>query len=75
VDAIVCIDACFTQKHCKSQGNAWQAPNVHPETIFIPSEELKSIEDLVEELRPSKQSKKNNQSKKPKPKDTQNAEQ
>ncbi|KDR80500.1 hypothetical protein GALMADRAFT_62166 [Galerina marginata CBS 339.88] len=58
VDAIVCIDACFTQKRRKSQGKAWQEPRVHPETIFIPTDELTAMEEKVETIRPSK--KKNN---------------
>lgn len=56
VDAIVCIDACFTQKRRKSQGNAWQAPHSHPETFFIPVDELKAMEEKVEQIRPSKTS-------------------
>ena len=54
VDAIVCVDACFTQKRRKSQGNAWQAPRTHPETIFVPAEEVKAMEEHVDEVRPRK---------------------
>ncbi|KDR70808.1 hypothetical protein GALMADRAFT_75558 [Galerina marginata CBS 339.88] len=54
VDVIVCIDACFTQKRRKSQGKAWQEPRVHPETIFVPTEELVAMEEKVETVRPSK---------------------
>ena len=53
MDAIVCIDACFTQKRCKSRGNAWVSPRSHPETVFIPRDEVDMMEVVVEETRPS----------------------
>lgn len=54
MDAIVCIDACFTQKRRKSQGNAWAVPREHPETVFITPEDAMKMEATVEELRPSR---------------------
>ncbi|KAF8964623.1 hypothetical protein BDZ97DRAFT_1619637, partial [Flammula alnicola] len=53
VDAIVCIDACFTQKRRKSQGKAWNAPRSHPETVFMPPDEVNAMEAKVEEIQPS----------------------
>ncbi|KDR65453.1 hypothetical protein GALMADRAFT_81864, partial [Galerina marginata CBS 339.88] len=70
VDVIVCIDVCFTQKRRKSQGKAWQEPRVHPETIFVPTEELTAMEEKVETVRPSKK-KKDNKAKPSKEKETQ----
>jgi len=52
VDAIVCIDACFTQKRRKSQGKAWAPPREHCETIFIDPEEVATMEEFVETVRP-----------------------
>ncbi|KAL0566289.1 hypothetical protein V5O48_015730 [Marasmius crinis-equi] len=50
-DAIVCIDACFTQKHNKTCGR--DPLKKHPETKFISEEELRAAEDYVESIRPS----------------------
>ncbi|PPR01991.1 hypothetical protein CVT26_008736, partial [Gymnopilus dilepis] len=57
VDAIVCIDACFTQKRRKDQSDSWKPPHSHPETIFVSAEEVAEMEATVEELRPSKSKK------------------
>ncbi|KDR79080.1 hypothetical protein GALMADRAFT_136978 [Galerina marginata CBS 339.88] len=57
VDAIVCIDACFTQKRRKTDSKQWQGPRTHPETIFIPKDEVEAMETKVEEIRPPKKSK------------------
>ena len=54
MDAIVCLDACFTQKRRKAQGNSWTHPRQHPETVFVPTDEAERMEALVEEMRPSK---------------------
>ncbi|KDR70633.1 hypothetical protein GALMADRAFT_144532 [Galerina marginata CBS 339.88] len=54
VDVIVCLDACFTQKRRKSQGNAWTAPREHPETVFVPEEDIREMEATVEEEHPSR---------------------
>ncbi|KAL0568779.1 hypothetical protein V5O48_013194, partial [Marasmius crinis-equi] len=50
-NAIVCIDACFTQKHNKG---ARDPPKQHPETSFLSEQELKEMEEYVESIRPSK---------------------
>ena len=50
MDAIVCIDACFTQKRRKSWGNAWMPPRSHPETVFIPRDEVDMMEAEVKEI-------------------------
>ncbi|KAL0571162.1 hypothetical protein V5O48_010801 [Marasmius crinis-equi] len=49
-NAIVCIDACFTQKHNRGMG---QDPlKTHPESVFMSEEEVKAMEDTVESIRP-----------------------
>ena len=57
VDSIVCLDACFTQKRRKSQGNSWVPPCQHPETVFVPVNESEQMEATVEAIRPSQPSK------------------
>ncbi|KAL0572687.1 hypothetical protein V5O48_009277, partial [Marasmius crinis-equi] len=47
-DAIVCIGACFTQKHNKTCGH--DPLKEHPETKFISEEELRVAEDYVESI-------------------------
>ena len=54
VDAIVCVDACFTQKRRKNQGNAWVPPMQHPETVFVPPEDAEEMETFVDDVRPSR---------------------
>ena len=51
VDAIVCIDACFTQKRRKNQGGAWNMPLKHPDTVFGPCNEVDEMESVVENAR------------------------
>jgi hypothetical protein len=63
---IVCLDACFTQKHRKSQGNAWNEPHTHPETVFIPTMEVNEVEKMVESVRPTPKKGENRKSKSPK---------
>ena len=53
----MCLDACFTQKRRKSQGNSWAPPRHHPETVFIPVDEVLRMEETVESIRPSRPSK------------------
>ena len=53
VDAIVCVDACFTQKRRKNQGKAWVMPLEHPATVFVPCEEVDKMESLVDSARPA----------------------
>ncbi len=54
MDAIVCLDACFTQKRRKSEGKVPAPPHTHPETVFVPEEESAQMEEIVESVRPSK---------------------
>ncbi|KAF8868228.1 hypothetical protein CPB84DRAFT_1858289 [Gymnopilus junonius] len=54
MDVIVCLDACFTQKRCKSQNSAWSAPREHPETIFVPVEDVEVMKETVETAHPTK---------------------
>lgn len=63
---IVCLDACFTQKHCKSQGSAWNEPHTHPETVFIPTVEVNEVEKMVESVQPTPKKGDNQKSKSPK---------
>jgi hypothetical protein len=51
VDAIVCVDANFSQKRRKSQGNAWVPPRQHCESVFISPTEVGEMEALVDETR------------------------
>ncbi|KAJ3717495.1 hypothetical protein C8R42DRAFT_587027 [Lentinula raphanica] len=51
LSAIVCIDACFTQKHNKQQHR--DPPREHPRTVFVPESDVKSWEDFVARTRPS----------------------
>jgi len=53
VDAIVCIDACFTQKRRKNQGKQWVMPLQHPDTVFIAKDEVAAMEEIVTEARPA----------------------
>jgi len=52
VDAIVCIDACFTQKRHKNQGKQWVMPLQHPDTVFIAKDEVAAMEEIVTEAHP-----------------------
>ncbi|RDB16024.1 hypothetical protein Hypma_003465 [Hypsizygus marmoreus] len=54
-DAIVCIDACFTQKRNRQ---ARDPPRMHPRTVFIPEDDANRMETYVASIRPSKTSKK-----------------
>ena len=51
MDAIVCVDANFTQKQRKSQGKAWVPPRQHCESVFISPTEVGEMENLVDEIR------------------------
>ncbi|KAG6807338.1 hypothetical protein H0H92_007961, partial [Tricholoma furcatifolium] len=50
-DAIVCIDACFTQKHTQQIPDP---PLAHPRSVFIPEEHIQSTARYVDSLRLSK---------------------
>ncbi|EDR00252.1 uncharacterized protein LACBIDRAFT_334226 [Laccaria bicolor S238N-H82] len=56
VDFIVCLDACFKQKSGKAQGQEPPAPQKHPDTAFVSSEDVKAMEDIVNEIRPEPKS-------------------
>ncbi|KAJ3735638.1 hypothetical protein DFJ43DRAFT_1129945 [Lentinula guzmanii] len=52
LDSIVCIDACFTQKHTKQRYRDPQ--RTHPNTVFIAEEDVEAWENFVAEVRPSR---------------------
>ncbi|THU82373.1 hypothetical protein K435DRAFT_933946 [Dendrothele bispora CBS 962.96] len=56
---LVCVDACFTQKHNDQHGK--DPRRVHPDTFFIPPEKVKEMEDLVESIRQSGEKKRRKQ--------------
>lgn len=45
----MCVDACFTQKHNKSQRDP---AKVYTDSVFIDEEELQRMEEIVESIRP-----------------------
>ncbi|KAG6905254.1 hypothetical protein DXG01_003939 [Tephrocybe rancida] len=50
-NAIVCVDACFTQKHnCQSR----DSPCTHPRTVFIPEADAEVMEKYIEFIRSKK---------------------
>ncbi|KAL0564282.1 hypothetical protein V5O48_017770 [Marasmius crinis-equi] len=49
-DAIVCVDACFTQKHNKGGGR--DPHKQHPDMVFMKEEEVEKIEDHVDSVQP-----------------------
>ncbi|KAF8054925.1 hypothetical protein FPV67DRAFT_1598916, partial [Lyophyllum atratum] len=49
--AIVCEDACFTQKR---NHQARDPPHAHPRTVFVDEHDTAQMEDYVESIRPSK---------------------
>ncbi|KAJ3990782.1 hypothetical protein F5050DRAFT_1523056, partial [Lentinula boryana] len=51
-NAIVCIDACFTQKHNKRSHK--DPPRQHPRTVFLLESDVKRWEEIVASLRPPK---------------------
>ncbi|RDB26796.1 hypothetical protein Hypma_005259 [Hypsizygus marmoreus] len=51
-DAIVCIDACFTQKR---NHQARDPPRTHPNTVFVPEADADNMQRYVENVRPTKQ--------------------
>ncbi|KAG6913082.1 hypothetical protein DXG01_009818, partial [Tephrocybe rancida] len=50
-DAIICIDACFTQKHNRQ---AQDPPRTHPRTVFIPEQDAEAMEKYVDFIRVKK---------------------
>ena len=57
VDAIVCIDACFTQKRCSSQQDDPLNPT---SSVFLRQEDVDAMEHEVEEVRRSQTSRRSN---------------
>ena len=47
MDNIVCLDACFTQKHCQSKRDP---PHNHPASVFLSEADVKSMEEFVDSL-------------------------
>jgi hypothetical protein len=54
-DVIVCIDACFTQKRHASKHNPqdYDHPLRHPNTVFVPEEDVKAMKEHVATCRAS----------------------
>ncbi|KAG6904446.1 hypothetical protein DXG01_009881, partial [Tephrocybe rancida] len=50
-DAIVCIDACFTQKRNRQ---AHDPPRTHPHTVFIPEQDAEAMEKYIDFIRSKK---------------------
>ncbi|KAG6849562.1 hypothetical protein H0H93_007407 [Arthromyces matolae] len=52
VDAIVCVDACFTQKRRHNARGGGKGPvDAHPNSVFLSESQVKEMEDLVEGVR------------------------
>jgi len=55
VDVIVCVDGNFTQKRRKNPKGGGRGPaDIHPDTVFLSESQVRAMEDLVEEIRPSR---------------------
>jgi hypothetical protein len=52
---IVCLDACFTQKRMRDgdKGQATRVPVVHPDSLFLDTQEVQRMEDEVNVIRSS----------------------
>ncbi|KAJ3792657.1 hypothetical protein GGU11DRAFT_693133 [Lentinula aff. detonsa] len=50
---VVCVDACFTQKHNTGKGSR-DPPQVHPNTFFLPEDYIKEWKVYVDSQRASK---------------------
>jgi Kyakuja-Dileera-Zisupton transposase len=55
VDVIVQLDACFKYKRRKGKGDEHDPPHVHPETVFVSKDDVSSMEDYVNTVRPPKE--------------------
>ncbi|KAL6305514.1 hypothetical protein BKA93DRAFT_816902 [Sparassis latifolia] len=51
LDIIVCLDACFTQKCRRGRGDERDWPRAHPDTVFVPEDDVKAMENYVKGLR------------------------
>ncbi|THU96399.1 hypothetical protein K435DRAFT_819451 [Dendrothele bispora CBS 962.96] len=56
---LVCVDACFTQKHNDQHGK--DPRRIHPDTFFVSPEKVKEMEDWVESIRNSREKKRGKQ--------------
>ncbi|KAJ7577603.1 hypothetical protein C8J56DRAFT_1060774 [Mycena floridula] len=68
LDVVVCLDGNFTQKRC-CQNEAHQInnfPQTHPDTVFLSPENLKQMQEEVEQLRPERPKPKVDERSKPK---------
>ncbi|KAK7435306.1 hypothetical protein VKT23_019751 [Stygiomarasmius scandens] len=52
---IVTLDACFTHKHNRQSNR--DPPHLHPDTMYIPEDEVQKWENIVNEARPPKPTK------------------
>ncbi|TFY57790.1 hypothetical protein EVJ58_g6817 [Rhodofomes roseus] len=48
---IVCLDACFTQKRRKGKAGMRDPPRAHPDTVFVPEADVRTMESFVEQTR------------------------
>ena len=46
----MCVDACFTQKHLKTNGQSdhHDPPCHHPDSVFMAKEDVKAMETFAE---------------------------
>lgn len=58
-DAIVCVDACFTQKHNQQVRDP---PRHHPRTVFVAEADAECMENYVDSVRPARPSNKKKKS-------------
>jgi hypothetical protein len=52
VDIIVQLDACFKHKRRNGKGDQHDPSHMHPETVFVPKEDVASMEEFVDSIRP-----------------------
>ncbi|KII84699.1 hypothetical protein PLICRDRAFT_117578 [Plicaturopsis crispa FD-325 SS-3] len=50
-DVIVCLDACFTQKRRKNKDGRRDPVRTHPDTVFMPEDDVNSMREFVEARR------------------------
>ena len=51
-DVIICLDACFTQKRRRNDhwGSTREVPLQHVDTVFLPEDDAKAMEDYVDHV-------------------------
>ncbi|KII82649.1 hypothetical protein PLICRDRAFT_66933, partial [Plicaturopsis crispa FD-325 SS-3] len=52
-DVIACLDACFTQKRRKNKDGQRDPPRSHPDSVFMPEEDVEAMRAFVEATRGS----------------------